>query len=100
MGRPLLTPTPTPTLALTPTPTLALTLALALTLPQTLSRTPTLNESLVLTVTRWGGSFLYHLDEDGDTLVSCGYVVALDYTNPYLNPFKMFQTWKTHPRCA
>jgi len=45
----------------------------------------------------WGGSFLYHLDEDGDTLVSCGYVVALDYTNPYLNPFKMFQTWKTHP---
>jgi len=45
----------------------------------------------------WGGSFLYHLDDpDGDTLVSCGYVVALDYTNPYLNPFKMFQTWKTH----
>jgi len=45
----------------------------------------------------WGGSFLYHLDEDDDTLVACGYVVALDYSNPYLNPFKMFQTWKTHP---
>ena len=45
----------------------------------------------------WGGSFLYHLDEEGDTLVACGYVVGLDYTNPYLNPFKMFQTWKTHP---
>jgi electron-transferring-flavoprotein dehydrogenase len=45
----------------------------------------------------WGGSFLYHLDEEGDTLVSCGYVVALDYSNPYLNPFKMFQTWKMHP---
>jgi len=25
------------------------------------------------------------------------YVVALDYSNPYLNPFKMFQQWKTHP---
>jgi len=46
----------------------------------------------------WGGSFLYHLDDpEGDTLVSCGYVVALDYTNPYLNPFKTFQQWKTHP---
>ena len=48
----------------------------------------------------WGGSFLYHLDTtdgDGDSLVQCGYVVALDYTNPYINPFKMFQTWKTHP---
>jgi len=45
----------------------------------------------------WGGLFLYHLDEDDDTLVVAGYVVALDYTNPYLNPFKMFQTWKTHP---
>jgi len=46
----------------------------------------------------WGGSFLYHLnDPDGDTLVTCGYVVALDYTNPYLNPFNTFQQWKTHP---
>ena len=48
----------------------------------------------------WGGSFLYHLDTtdgDGDSLVQCGYVVALDYTNPYINPFKRFQTWKTHP---
>jgi len=48
----------------------------------------------------WGGSFLYHLDPkdgDGDHLVICGYVVALDYSNPYLNPFRMFQQWKTHP---
>jgi len=46
----------------------------------------------------WGGSFLYHLnEEDGDTLVACGYVVALDYSNPYLNPFRTFQQWKTHP---
>jgi electron-transferring-flavoprotein dehydrogenase len=45
----------------------------------------------------WGGSFLYHLADDDDTLVSCGYVVALDYSNPYLNPFQTFQQWKTHP---
>ena len=45
----------------------------------------------------WGGSFLYHLADEDDTLVACGYVVALDYTNPYLNPFKTFQQWKTHP---
>ena len=45
----------------------------------------------------WGGSFLYHLDEPGDTLVSTGYVIGLDYTNPYLNPFNEFQRWKTHP---
>jgi electron-transferring-flavoprotein dehydrogenase len=45
----------------------------------------------------WGGSFLYHLNEDDDTLVTCGYVVALDYSNPYLNPFRTFQQWKTHP---
>ena len=45
----------------------------------------------------WGGSFLYHLDEEGDSLVSTGYVVGLDYANPYLNPFKEFQRWKTHP---
>jgi len=45
----------------------------------------------------WGGSFLYHLDEEGDTLVSTGFVVGLDYSNPYLSPFKEFQRWKTHP---
>lgn len=45
----------------------------------------------------WGGSFLYHLDEPGDTLVVCGYVVGLDYTNTYLSPFHEFQKWKTHP---
>mmetsp|Transcript_61973 Transcript_61973/g.102988 ORF Transcript_61973/g.102988 Transcript_61973/m.102988 type:complete len:624 (+) Transcript_61973:31-1902(+) len=45
----------------------------------------------------WGGSFLYHLSEDDDTLVACGYVVGLDYANPYLNPFLTFQQWKTHP---
>jgi len=40
-----------------------------------------------------GGSFLYHFD---DNLVSVGFVVHLNYTNPYLNPFEEFQRFKTH----
>jgi electron-transferring-flavoprotein dehydrogenase len=40
-----------------------------------------------------GGSFLYHLD---DRLVSVGFVVHLNYRNPYLNPFEEFQRFKTH----
>lgn len=43
----------------------------------------------------YGGSFLYHMDEG--PLVSCGFVVGLDYSNPYLSPFQEFQKWKTHP---
>eukprot|EP00731_Ephydatia_muelleri_P030832 Em0022g346a len=45
--------------------------------------------------TTYGGSFLYHLNEG--PLVACGFVVGLDYKNPYLNPFKEFQRWKHHP---
>jgi electron-transferring-flavoprotein dehydrogenase len=41
-----------------------------------------------------GGSFLYHF---GDRLVSVGFVVHLDYANPYTDPFKEFQRAKTHP---
>jgi electron-transferring-flavoprotein dehydrogenase len=41
-----------------------------------------------------GGSFLYHLDEN---LVSVGFVVHLNYRNPYLSPFEEFQRFKTHP---
>jgi electron-transferring-flavoprotein dehydrogenase len=41
-----------------------------------------------------GGSFLYHY-EDG--LVSVGFVVHLNYQNPYLSPFEEFQRFKTHP---
>jgi electron-transferring-flavoprotein dehydrogenase len=41
-----------------------------------------------------GGSFLYHLD---DNLVSVGFVVHLNYRNPYLSPFEEFQRFKTHP---
>jgi len=40
-----------------------------------------------------GGSFLYHFD---DNLVSVGFVVHLNYSNPYLNPFEEFQRFKTH----
>jgi electron-transferring-flavoprotein dehydrogenase len=41
-----------------------------------------------------GGSFLYHF---GDHLVSVGFVVHLNYSNPYLSPFEEFQRFKTHP---
>jgi electron-transferring-flavoprotein dehydrogenase len=41
-----------------------------------------------------GGSFLYHYD---DRLVSVGFVVHLNYDNPYLSPFDEFQRFKTHP---
>ena len=44
-----------------------------------------------------GGSFLYHF---GENLVSVGFVVHLDYANPYLDPFKEFQRAKLHPRIA
>ncbi len=41
-----------------------------------------------------GGSFLYHYDEN---LISVGFVVHLNYQNPYLSPFEEFQRFKTHP---
>ena len=41
-----------------------------------------------------GGSFLYHFD---DNLVAVGFVVHLNYRNPYLSPFEEFQRFKTHP---
>ena len=41
-----------------------------------------------------GGSFLYHY---GDGLVSVGFVLHLNYANPYLAPFEEFQRFKTHP---
>ena len=44
-----------------------------------------------------GGSFLYHLD---DHLVAVGFVVHLNYENPYLSPFDEFQRFKTHPLVA
>ncbi|XP_018326929.1 electron transfer flavoprotein-ubiquinone oxidoreductase, mitochondrial isoform X2 [Agrilus planipennis] len=44
----------------------------------------------------YGGSFLYHLNEPSP-LIAIGFVVGLDYTNPYLSPFKEFQRFKLHP---
>jgi len=42
----------------------------------------------------YGGAWLYHLE---DNLVSIGFVVGLDYRNPYLSPFQEMQRFKTHP---
>jgi electron-transferring-flavoprotein dehydrogenase len=42
----------------------------------------------------YGGSFLYHLENNQ---VAVGFVVGLDYQNPYLSPFDEFQRFKTHP---
>ncbi len=42
----------------------------------------------------YGGSFLYHME---DNLVAVGYVVGLDYANPWLSPYEEFQRFKTHP---
>lgn len=42
----------------------------------------------------YGGSFLYHMENNQ---ISVGFVIGLDYKNPYLNPFQEFQRFKTHP---
>ena len=42
----------------------------------------------------YGGSFLYHLENNQ---VAAGFVVGLDYENPYLSPYQEFQRFKHHP---
>jgi electron-transferring-flavoprotein dehydrogenase len=42
----------------------------------------------------FGGGFLYHLE---DNKVTLGFVLGLDYQNPWLSPFEEMQRWKTHP---
>lgn len=42
----------------------------------------------------YGGSFLYHV---GKNQLALGFVVGLDYQNPYLNPYEECQRFKTHP---
>jgi electron-transferring-flavoprotein dehydrogenase len=42
----------------------------------------------------YGGSFMYHWE---DNKVAVGYVVGLDYKNPYMSPYQEFQRWKQHP---
>ncbi|MDT8758355.1 electron transfer flavoprotein-ubiquinone oxidoreductase [Sphingomonas psychrotolerans] len=44
-----------------------------------------------------GGGFLYH---QADGQVALGFVVWLNYKNPYLSPFHEMQRWKTHPAIA
>ena len=41
-----------------------------------------------------GGSFMYHF---GERYVAIGFVVHLNYANPWLSPFEEFQRFKTHP---
>lgn len=41
-----------------------------------------------------GGSFCYHF---GDNYVAVGFVLHLNYKNPYLSPYEEFQKFKTHP---
>lgn len=42
----------------------------------------------------YGGSFVYHLDKK---LLAVGFVIGLDYRNPYLNPYQELQRFKNHP---
>lgn len=42
----------------------------------------------------YGGSFMYHLNNNQ---LAIGFVIGLDYKNPYLDPFEEFQRFKTHP---
>ncbi len=42
----------------------------------------------------YGGSFIYHLK---DHHVALGFVIGLDYQNPWLSPFDEMQRFKTHP---
>ncbi|MBW8783247.1 MAG: electron transfer flavoprotein-ubiquinone oxidoreductase [Novosphingobium sp.] len=42
----------------------------------------------------WGGGFLYH---QANNQVALGFVVSLDYKNPWVYPFEEFQRWKQHP---
>ena len=59
------------------------------------------DEGLILHSAGWpldnntyGGSFVYHASNNQ---IYMGYVVGLDYKNPYLSPFEEFQRFKTHP---
>jgi electron-transferring-flavoprotein dehydrogenase len=42
----------------------------------------------------WGGGFIYH---QANNQVAIGFVTALSYKNPYLEPFQEMQRWKQHP---
>lgn len=62
------------------------------------------SEGLVVHTMGWpldnkteGGGFLYHA---ANNQVFAGLIVALNYENPYLEPFQEFQRWKLHPRIS
>ncbi len=42
----------------------------------------------------YGGSWVYHMEKN---MVSIGFVIGLDYKNPYLSPYEEMQRFKTHP---
>ncbi|MBL41916.1 MAG: electron transfer flavoprotein-ubiquinone oxidoreductase [Rhodospirillaceae bacterium] len=44
-----------------------------------------------------GGGFMYNLE---DNQISIGFVVHLNYQNPYISPFEEFQKFKTHPKIS
>ncbi len=44
-----------------------------------------------------GGGFLYKFRDNGEPFVSVGYVVHLNYKNPYIAPYQEFQRYKHHP---
>jgi len=50
-----------------------------------------------LDINTYGGSFLYHTN---DNQVYIGFVVGLDYPNPYISPYEEFQKFKTHPKIS
>ena len=59
------------------------------------------DEGLVMHTAGWpldnstyGGSFCYHAEKKQ---IFLGYVIGLDYKNPYLSPYDEFQKFKTHP---
>ena len=41
-----------------------------------------------------GGGFIYHQENNQ---IAIGFVVTLDYENPYLSPYEEMQRFKTHP---
>ena len=45
----------------------------------------------------YGGTFLYHMEPN---YIVCGFVIGLNYANPFLNTYKEFQRWKHHPLIA
>ncbi|MEZ5690914.1 MAG: electron transfer flavoprotein-ubiquinone oxidoreductase [Rickettsiales bacterium] len=48
-----------------------------------------------LSTDTYGGSFIYHM---ADNKLAVGFVIGLDYGNPYIDPFGEFQRFKTHPK--